>query len=135
MPIQKSDAALTRKPGLVFSATPPSAVVPLNDAARRALSILAAGMFATFAATTICVALDVHNGLALTDLPTVQYFFPSLHVAYFFPEPVERAQAIAFIAGAYLMSLALVLFPMLYSKPSMTAGRTFLAVFVVASIG
>ena len=135
MPMETTEAALTRKPGVIDGATPPSAAVPLNDAARRALAILAAGMLATFAATAVCVALDVHDVLGLADLPTVQYFFPSLHIAYFFPEPVERAQVISFIAGAYFMSLALVLFPMLDSKVSMTAGRTFLAAFLLALIG
>lgn len=133
--MEKTEATPNRRPDFVDSATPPSAMVSLNDAARRALSILAAGMIATFAATAICVALDVHNGLTLADLPTVQYLFPSLHPAYFFPEPVERAQVIAFIAGAYLMSLALVLVPALDSKVSTTAGRTFLAAFVAATIG
>ena len=137
MRLEKTGAApgLPRNPGLVDSATRLSAVLPLNDAARRALFILAAGMFAAFAATTICIALDIHDGLSLTDLPTVKYSFPSLYIAYFVPEPVERAQVIAFIAGAYLMSLALVLFPTLDSKISMTAGRTFLAAFLLATIG
>ena len=133
--MENTEAPLAREPGLVDSATPPTTLVRLNDAARRALSILAAGMFATFAVSAICVALDVHNGLTLADLPTVQYSFPNLHPAYFLPEPVERAQAIAFIGGAWLMSLALVLFPKLDSRLSRTAGRTFLAAFVVSIIG
>ena len=131
----KTQTALNRESGLVDAATPPPAVLRLNDAARRALAILAAGIFASFAATAICVALDVHDVLGLADLPTVQFLFPSLHITYFFPEPVERAQVIAFIAGACLMSLALVIFPKLDSRISKAAGRIFLAMFVLAIIG
>ena len=133
--MERTNSALAPAPALHDGGAPPSAAVSLNDATGKALSILAAGMLATLGATAVCVALDVHDGLDLADLPTVQYFFPNLHPAYFYPEPVERAQVIAFIAGAYLMSLALLLFPMLDSRVSKTAGRTFLATFVIAIIG
>jgi hypothetical protein len=126
---------LNRIPGLLDDATRLLRGVYLNDAARKALAILAAGALGTMITTIICLAFGIHNGLDPADVPALRSLFPSLPIKYFVPEPLERAQAVGFIAGAYIMSIALVLFRRLDSMILPKADRLFWVLFSVAIAG
>ena len=131
--MQNTEAAPARGPEVADGAT--FAAVPLNDAARKALVILAAGTLAAVAATMLCLAAGVHNGRDPADVQVIRNLFPSLRISDFLPEPLERAQAIAFIAGAYSMSIALALLPRLDSMIPPRAARPFWALFASAVFG
>lgn len=109
--------------------------VPFPDAARKALAILAAGALGGVLATMICLALGIHNGLDPADVPALRDLFPSLRIRYFVPEPLERAQAVGFIAGAYVISIALVMFRRLDCMIPPKAARLFWALLATAIVG
>lgn len=119
------------------------AAVDLNAAAGQAVLVLAAGTLAALAATLLCLAFGIRNGLDPGNVALIRDSFPSLPVTAFLPEPLERAQALAFIAGAYVMGLVLIRFPRLVrvSRPGSGlpafSGRmywTLLAIALIASL-
>ena len=83
----------------------------------------------------LCRAFGIHNGLNPADARVIHDLFPSLRTADFLPEPLERAQAVAFIAGAYITSIALVLLPRLDSMIPKVAARLFWTLFAAAIVG
>ena len=106
----------------------------MNDAARKAFAILAAGVAAVMVATLLCLTAGIHNGLDPADVPAIRNLFPSLRISDFYPEPLERAQAVAFVAGAYIMSITLVLLPRLDSMIPPIAARLFWTLFAAAIV-
>lgn len=117
-----------------------AAAIDLGSAADKAAVVLAAGALSALAATLLCLALGIRDGLDPGHIAMIRDSFPSLRTADFFPEPLERAQALAFIAGAYFTALALIRFPQLVrvsrhgSGVSQSSGRTYCALLAIALI-
>lgn len=107
MRVLQDDAAKQRESDAAGGGAHALAAVDLNDAARKAIPILAAGALAAVAATALCLALGIRNGLDPEQIVLIRDAFPSQSMSAFLPEPLERAQVFAFIAGAYLMSVAM----------------------------
>ena len=106
--------------------------ISFNAAAQKALAILIAGAFGSVLTTMVCLALGINNGLDPADVPAVRDLFPSLQIRYFLPEPLERAQVISFMIGAYIASIGLVLFPRI---ERMVSTKTAAPFWFLLSIG